>query len=127
MYIYANKNPIGKITDDCVVRAVAIVMDIPWERAYMELCQMGLMLYDMPNKDAVLSAYLRKHGFRRYHISNSCPDCYTIRDFCIDHPIGKYVLLTSGHAVPVIDGHYYDTSDSGNEIPMMYWKKERDE
>jgi hypothetical protein len=96
-----------------------------WERAYMELCQMGLMLYDMPNKDSVLSAYLRKHAFKRYVISNQCADCYSVKDFCIDHPVGTYVLLTSNHAIAVIDGNYYDTSDSGNEIPMMYWKKER--
>ena len=125
MYIYTNKNPIGKSTDDCVIRAVATVLDISWERAYMELCQMGLMLYDMPNKDAVLSAYLRKHGFKRYAIENTCPDCYSIKDFTIDHPYGTYILLTSGHAVAVIDGNYYDTADSGTDIPMMYWKKER--
>jgi len=126
MYIYTNKNPIGKGTEDCVIRAVATVLDISWERAYMELCQMGLMLYDMPNKDAVLSAYLRKHGFKRYVISNQCADCYSVKDFCIDHPTGIYVLLTSNHAIACIDGNYYDTSDSGNEIPMMYWKKERE-
>lgn len=126
MYIYTNENPLLKSTDDCVVRAVATVMDIPWERAYMELCQIGLMLYDMPNKDAVLSSYLRKHGFKRYVISNQCADCYSVKDFCIDHPVGTYVLLTSNHAIAVIDGNYYDTSDSGNEIPMMYWKKERE-
>lgn len=124
MYIYANKNPILKNTDDCVIRAVSIVLDIPWERAYMELCQMGLMLYDMPNRDSVLSAYLRKHGFKRYTIPNRCPDCYCVRDFCIDHPTGRYVLLTGNHAIPVIDGNYYDTSDSGSEIPMLYWKME---
>ena len=125
MYIYRNNNPIELNTDDCVVRATSTVLDIPWERAYMELCQIGLMLYDMPHKDSVLSAYLRKHGFKRYAISNNCPDCFSIKDFCREYPIGTYVVLTSGHAIAVIDGNYYDTSDSGNEIPMMYWKKER--
>ena len=124
MYIYRNNNPIGLNTDDCVVRATSTVLDIPWERAYMELCQIGLMLYDMPNKDSVLSAYLRKHGFKRYAIPNNCPDCYSIKDFCREYVIGKYVVLTSGHAVACIDGDYYDTSDCGNEIPMMYWVKE---
>lgn len=59
MYIFANVNPINKYTDDCVVRAAAIVMDIPWERAYMELCQMGLMLYDMPNQKALMAEECR--------------------------------------------------------------------
>jgi hypothetical protein len=42
MYIFKNNNPIGKSTDDCAVRAVSTVLDIPWERAYMELCQMEI-------------------------------------------------------------------------------------
>ena len=29
-----------------------------------------------------------------------------------------------GHVVTVQDGKYYDTWDSGNEIPVYYWEKE---
>ena len=125
MYRYANPNPILKVTDDCVVRAVSIIMDIPWEKAYIDLCNRGLLIYDMPNQDATLSLYLREKGFKRYAISNNCPVCYTIADFAKEYPEGEYIVLTSGHAVPVIDGDYYDAVDSGRDIPMYYWKKER--
>lgn len=125
MYIYANPNPIRKITDDCLVRTLCIIMDIPWEKAYMDLCQYGLLIYDMPNKDATLSLYLKDKGYERAIVPNSCPACYTIRDFCVDHPKGKFIVLTSGHAVPVIDGDYYDALDSGDAIPMYYWEKVR--
>ena len=57
-------------------------------------------------------------------IPNTCPDCYTIADFCNDHPYGTYILATGTHVVAVIDGDYYDTWDSGNEIPIFYWQKE---
>lgn len=124
MYKYANVNPSGRNTDDCLIRSIAIIMGISWEKALMDLTQWSLLIHDMPNKDSTLSVYLRDKGFKREVIPNTCPACYTIRDFCKDHPYGDYILLTSGHAVPVINGNYYDTKDSGDEIPMYYWYKE---
>lgn len=125
MYKYANPNPINKYTDDCLIRTLAIIMDISWEKAYMDLCNVGLMIYDMPNQDATLSLYLREKGYKRFVIPNSCPACYSIEEFSKDYPVGRYIVLTSGHAVPVIDGDYYDVVDSGRDIPMYYWTKER--
>lgn len=123
MFVYANVNPMNKITQDCLVRAVAVIMGISWEKAYMDLCQRGLLIYDMPNTDATLSIYMREKGFKREIIENTCPACYTVRQFCEDHPYGEYILLTSGHAVAVINGDYYDTTDSGDMIPQYYWTK----
>ena len=125
MYKYANPNPVKKVTDDCLVRTLSIIMDIPWEKAYMDLCNRGLMIYDMPNQDATLSLYLREKGYTRHIIPNECSVCYTVADFSKEYNEGKYIVLTSGHAVPVIDGDYYDAVDSGRDIPMYYWKKER--
>jgi len=125
MYRYLNLNPIGKTTDDCVIRAIAAVMEIPWEKAYIDLCNRGLLIYDMPNSAATLSIYLREKGFKRYVVSNECAACYTIEDFSEEYPDGRYIVLTSNHAVPVIDGDYYDAVDSGMDIPQYYWKKER--
>ena len=47
------------------------------------------------------------------------------RMFCRMYPKGTYVIGTGTHAVCVIDGDYYDTGDSGDEIPQYFWKKER--
>ena len=79
---------------------------------------------DMPSSNAVWGAYLRTRGFRRDVIPNSCPDCYKVTDFCKDNPTGRYILATGNHVVAVINGDYYDTWDSGNEIPIYYWRKE---
>ena len=88
-------------------------------------CNRGLMIYDMPNSAATLAVYLREKGYKRYVVSNECSVCYTVRDFCKEYPEGKYIVLTSNHAIPVIDGNYYDSTDSGMDIPQYYWKKER--
>lgn len=123
MYKYLNVNPVGRITDDCLVRAVATIMGISWEKAYMDLCNRGLLIYDMPNKDSVLSLYMKEKGFKREIVPNTCPSCYSVAEFCEDHPHGEYILLSGGHAVAVINGNYYDTTDSGIEIPMFYWER----
>ena len=51
-------------------------------------------------------------------------DVYTVRDFCEDNPLGTFVLAIHEHVVCVVDGDYYDSWDSGGEIPIYYWTKE---
>lgn len=116
-----NPNPCGRSVGDCAIRATSIALGIGWEEAYMVLANAGLLMCDLPNSNSTISAVLRQHGFYRSAISNECPDCYTVTDFCSDHPVGTYVLGVSGHVVAIIDGDYYDSWDSGNEIPMFYF------
>ena len=78
----------------------------------------------MPNANHVWGAYLRRKGFKRHSIPETCPDCYTVSDFCRDFPHGVYVLATNGHVLAVVDGDWYDTWDSGGETPLYYWRKE---
>ena len=77
----------------------------------------------MPSTNEVWAAYLKSLGFTRHVIPNTCPSCYTVRDFCFDNPIGTFLLATSNHVIAVVNGNYYDTGDSGYEVPMFYWKK----
>lgn len=65
--------------------------------------------------------YLKNIGYKQTLIPNFCPECYTIKEFCKDNPKGKFLLTTGTHVVTVIDGNYYDTWDSGNEVPISYW------
>lgn len=124
MYSYFNPNPAGARVGDCTVRAISKATGEDWERVYCGLCAEGMRLCDMPSANHVWGAYLRRHGFRRYALPDACPDCYTVADFCRDHPSGVYVLSLSGHVVCVKDGHYHDTWDSGAGVPAYYWQKE---
>lgn len=123
-WIKYNANPAGRQVGDCTVRAISKATGREWEKTYSGLAVQGLMLADMPSANHVWGAYLKHNGFKRHIIPDSCPDCYTVRDFCRDHPNGMYILALDGHVVAVQDGHYYDTWDSGNEIPIYYWQKE---
>ena len=72
-------------------------------------------------------AVLRKNGFWREVIPNTCPDCYTVEDFCKDHPKGTFVVRVNDHVLTVVDGDIYDSWDSSKEIPSYYWYKKEDE
>lgn len=122
-YIFTNPNPNKILIGDCAVRAVAIALGITWDKAYEKLTEYGFKLKNLPNADSVWGAVLKDEGFERNVIPNICPNCYTVRDFCRNHPKGTYVLATGTHVVAVIDGNYYDTWDSGDEVPVMFWRK----
>lgn len=123
-YRYLNVNPTRQNTGDCVIRAISVLMDQSWAWTYFMVCLQGFLLFEMPSTNKVWETYLYHNGYRRTSIPNTCPDCYTVKDFCRDFPFGKYLLALDGHVVAVIDGDYYDTWDSGNEIPLFYWRKD---
>lgn len=84
----------------------------------------GFIEADMPSSDAVWGSVLKKNGFVREAIPNTCPECYTAEDFCNDHQEGVYVLGFGGHVATVEDGVLYDSWDSSKEVPQYYWRKE---
>jgi len=121
MWIYTNPNPAGRNVGDCSVRAVSIALNVDWETAYAMIAKAGYQMADLPSSDAVWGAVLRKNGFYRKAIPDTCPDCYTADDFCRDNPQGVFVLGFGGHVATAIDGNIYDSWDSSHEIPQYVW------
>lgn len=121
MWIRYNPSPTGRNVGDCSVRAVAKALKIDWETAYLMLCKAGYQMGDMPSSDSVWGAVLRQEGFYRASIPSSCPDCYTARDFCIDNPVGTFVLGFGGHVATVVDGDLYDSWNSSECVPQFVW------
>lgn len=122
-YIFYNPNPLGLSVGDCTVRAISKVTGFSWQETYLYLLIQGYMMSDMPSANRVWGEFLKSLGFKRQFLPDTCPDCYTIRDFCRDNPIGTYLLGTGEHVVAVIDGNYYDSWDSGNEIPIYFFER----
>lgn len=125
MFRYYNANPVNNLIGDCVIRAISTLTGKDWMTTKIEIFIESCLMYDMSATNRVWNRYLEKNGYTRHLIPNTCPNCYTVKDFCRDNPYGKFLLALDGHVVAVIDGDYYDTWDSGNEIPIYYWEKER--
>ena len=123
-YVYFNPNPKNQRVGDCSVRAIAKALGRDWDDAYIALCSEGLFYHDMPSSNYVWGMYLKRFGFEQRMVSSTCPRCVTVSEFADEHPNGRYVLATQGHVVTVVDGDYYDSWDSGNEIVLYFWRKE---
>lgn len=123
MYIHYNPNPIGAYTEDCVPRAISFITGRSWEDVYVALCIQGYLMKNMPSANRVWGLYLESIGYIRERIPETCPNCYTVRDFCADNPFGTYMLSTGSHVVAVFNGDYYDAWDSGDEVPIDVWRR----
>lgn len=124
MFIQYNPNPDGNYVGDCVIRAISKVTNKDWDTTYLAVALQGYMMKDMPSANHIWGAYLKSQGFKQYVLPNTCPDCYTVRDFCEDFSNGVYLLATGSHVIAVVDGDYYDSWDSGNEVVTYYFTRE---
>lgn len=118
-----NPNPKGLNVGDCVIRAICAVTGKSWNYIHEDLCALSREMADLPNADRVWWTYLQHYGFDKKILLDTCPDCYTVRDFSYDHPNGIYILGPQDHAVAVIYGNWYDSWDSGQTIPTYYFRR----
>ena len=123
MYSYYNANPYKIRVGDCVIRAISKALSQPWEDTYIDLTIQGYLMGDLLSSNAVWGAYLKSKGFTRDIISNDCPECYTIEDFCNEYPKGTFIIGTGTHAVCVENGCVFDTWNSSGETPIYYYHK----
>lgn len=121
VFVYYNPNPLSNQTNDCAVRALSKALDMDWETVFAILSANAFSMGGMPSSNFVWSATLRKYGYYRDVIPNTCPDCYTAEDFCYDHPYGTYVLSFDEHVATVKDGKLYDSWDSSQKVPQYFW------
>lgn len=122
MFVRYNENPCNKRTIDCTVRALSTLLDEDWNKIYIQLCVLGYEVCDMPSSKSTVNRFLSSKGFKRFLTPEDSGE-YTVSDFTHDYPEGRYLLATDSHVVPVIDGDYIDTWDSGREIPLFFWRK----
>lgn len=119
-----NPNPQGRKVGDCAVRAIAKATGQSWDAAFYELMAQAYAMTDMPSSDAVWGAVLKRRGFKKHLLPDTCPDCYTAGEFARDNPEGTYVLAFGGHVATVKDGRLYDSWDSSGLTPVYVWAKE---
>lgn len=118
MYTSYNANPADHNVNDCVVRAIATVLNQSWDRTYIEICLQGYLMRNMPASNAVWQEYLSGKGFSRWY-----PQERTVSEFVTKNRSGTYLLALDRHVVAVIDGEYFDTWDSGEREILYVWER----
>lgn len=123
MFKYKNKNKLGRIVGDCVIRAISTLLNQTWDETYIGIVIQGFISADMPSSDDVWGDYLFYKGYERCVLPHKCPDCLTVREFAERYDTGRYLLFVGGHVVAVINGKYYDTWDSGDKVVIYFFQK----
>ena len=118
-YVYYNPNPKGKSSFDCTVRAISAIYNLSWHEAYHELCWAGDVECNMPSTNDSIDLVMRNGGYTK----KFCEGCQSIAQFADHHREGRYLLMTGGHVVAVIDGNYYDALNTGSEKPEYYYSR----
>lgn len=125
-YMYYQPNPVANRTRDCAIRAVSAALGISWDRAFDLIADRAKQMGETLDANAAWGSVLRQHGFVRKIIDTECSDCYTAKDFALDHPFGVYVLGFGQHTATIVDGVLMDSWDSSGEYPQYYWVLEEE-
>ena len=81
MFVYYQPNPQNKKTDDCVIRALTKALDCDWDTASIYAIIQQIRDSDLFVKNYVWGNLLLRNGYTKHSLPNTCPDCYTIKDF----------------------------------------------
>lgn len=77
---------------------------------------------EVETSDIVWGRILAENGFSMMTLY--CNDGCTLEGFCEHSPNGVYVVKLPNHVVTVVDGCFYDSWDSGAEVPLYCWRKD---
>ena len=125
MFKYTNVNPKGKITNDCVKRAIAMASGKDYHDVSIELNRYkkisGAEKFNEPKNyegyiERVLSA--KKKSFPAVAGQPRMNGA----KFCEEFPKGSYILRMAGHLSACVDGVICDTWDCSNKCVYKAWK-----
>lgn len=132
LHVY-NENPYDNLIGDCAVRAVAGVLDIPWEEAVRRLAAAQNYSVTVINQVSNIEAFLRKEGFQEFDAIKRNGRILTGKEFCdIIHDMFQagtriFAYVGSSHVVAILvfdeDYKIVDTWDSTNRKITKYWAK----
>lgn len=121
-----NINPKGRKGCDCVVRAIALALDMTWEQVVREMTELGIKKGLVLNDDKLYPVYLKEKGFSQW----SEPRDYDNRKITVNEAIDdKYIYsnmtivanVGSHHVTCIKNGTVYDIWDCSGRILHKYW------
>lgn len=125
-YEYTNLNPKNRLSEDCVIRAVALVTGQTWEQTIRELTELGIKNSYVCNDSKLFPKYLELKGFRQM---NEPRDYFnkkmSIKEFLQEHPEYDTFLCVAGshHVTAIKNGKVRDVWNSSNQTMHRWWVK----
>lgn len=120
-YKFLNVNPLGKIEEDCVCRAITNALQ---EDYYLVLEKLYLVqeLFECDALCVCCYKFLLDNVYSLERIEEF--KGFTIEDFCEFFPKGVYLVRVEGHLTCVVNGIVEDTWDCTQKIVDIVWKVE---
>ena len=119
-YVYYNANPADKVTNDCVIRALAVAFDKPWIDVFDELTSIARENFDVATSKDVYMEYVKKHG-AEYIKTMTKYSRLSGGDFADQYQEGVYILRMANHLTVCRQGIIYDTWDCSEKIVYNAW------
>lgn len=124
---YHNANPKNrKQAGDCVYRAVSFALNIPWEMALKDLCDMARVICYAPADKKTVERYI-KNTYNILMEKQPRKDDntkYTLKEFALEHRHSKsrFLVSVANHMTVVFQGKVWDTWDCSNYTVGNYWE-----
>ena len=104
-------------TNDCIVRSIAKATNKPWQDVMRGLCDIAIDMCLMPNDADVVNEYMYNEGVYVY----SAGENTTVEQFARKNPQGSFILCCEDHGVALVDGDWFDLTDSAKSIVVDYY------
>ena len=118
-YKFMNVNPLGKIEEDCVCRAISLALDKDYYEIQEKLHLVG-ELFDCEFLCVCCYKYLLDEVYDLQRIEEV--KGMTVREFANYFPKGTYIVRVEGHCTCVIDNDIMDIWDCRKEFVDIVWK-----
>jgi hypothetical protein len=132
---FYNANPKGRITTDCVIRAICTATELPYNQVVMELAQLQCETGYDDGEKKLYGMYLESKGFKKMKQPRKLDGTkFTGKEFCealqdnYEYTIGKTPRIVANiggnHIVAIIDAQVWDIWNSTRGCIGNYWVKE---
>lgn len=125
-YEYTNLNPKNRISEDCVIRGVALVTGKSWEETIKNLTELGLKEARVCNDSKLFPLYLKQNGFVEMNEPRDVNNRkMSIKEFLIEHPeITSFLCIAGSHHVTAVkDRKVRDIWNSSTQTMHRWWVK----
>ena len=118
-YKYYNANPLGRLVNDCSVRAISLATRTSWDETYAKLAHFAREQGITFSEVEFINDYLEDQ-YPCFQPRNEKVD--TLREFLDLKLPGRWLVTMSGHITCVIDGVCYDTFDPSDRYIWAIYK-----
>tara|TARA_R100001244_G_scaffold31222_1_gene30038 strand:- start:301 stop:738 length:438 start_codon:yes stop_codon:yes gene_type:complete len=106
---------------DCVVRAITIALNQPYELVFNSLCDLAKETGFLPNDDETFSLYLKNNGWEKHKPQRVGRYLKRLENFNSEGITA--IVIVRNHLVCVSDGKIYDTWDCKYRCANSYFTK----